>query len=152
MANLTTFRLRSAIKQEDAFNERVPTAKALEWLSENSQPDEAILALWAWHFGTLRNPVVWAGSEEFTPLRRELHRLQTTEALVAALRERNVRWVLLEEPRLLRSSFPELSDQEWEVGFAAPLRISDQFLRNEVILRYEEGPYRVFEIPLSGEP
>jgi hypothetical protein len=132
---------------DDYILRELPEAGALRWLRRNTKAEEGVAQFWTWAWWDLPNRLIWPGAEDFTPLRARLVELGTSSAVLTALRASQVRWVFYRRPVLLRGSYPGVTDADWERGFGAALALSDELVHDHLILRYEEGPYQVYEVP-----
>jgi hypothetical protein len=128
-----------------------PVDHALRWLRRNSTEQEGVAQFWSWHWWDLPNRRIWGGAEDFTPLRSQLLKLGSPEAILAELQRLDVRWVLYQHPVLLRGSYPSVTDSDWQAGFVAPQSLADKLVHDHLLLRYEHGPYQVYEVPSGTE-
>jgi len=120
---------------------------AIRWIRRNSQPDEAVAQFWHWGWWDSPNRLIWPGAEDFTPLRSRLVKLGSADAILKELRSNQVRWVIYRRPILLRQSYPTVTDKDWEIGFTSAMELSDQLIHRHLNLRYEDGPFQVYEVP-----
>lgn len=129
----------------------LPEDGAIKWIRRNSEPDETVAQFWCWAWWDSPNRLIWPGAEDFTPLRSRLVNLGTTAAILHELRANQVRWVIYRRPLLLRKAYPSVTDKDWEAGFIKAMDLSDQLIHGHLVLRYEDGPFQVYELPPTPE-
>jgi hypothetical protein len=132
--------------RETAAEERLPDARILRWLRENTEPDDTIAMLWAWHAWGLPNRVLWIGAEDFTPLRLRIHRAGSAAAFREELASRDVRWIVHRRVLFLASAYPTISEPDFEAAFTEPLRIVDETLNRYATRRFAQGPLSIWEL------
>lgn len=119
---------------------------AIAWLARNASAEDAVLHLWSWGWWGAPQRPLYIGAEEFTPLRAALLRAGDAARFAEQLRAESTRWVITRPVSFPRSSFPELTDVEWQQGFARPLAIGEELLRRHGIERFRRGQVAIYEL------
>jgi hypothetical protein len=127
--------------------ERLPDARSVRWLRENSKPGETIGFFWSWFAWDLPDRrLVWLGAEEFTPLRIQLDRAATPQGVLEMLRREEVRWIVRRDLLFVHSSYPMLTEEEFQTGFLQPLALVDETLAKYATRRFTRGRYSIYEL------
>ena len=133
--------------EQEWEEEGLPDASAVHWLQRNTRPGETIAFFWSWFAWDLPGRrLIWMGAEEFTPLRIQLYRAETPSGLLELLRAEGVRWIIRRELLFIHSSYPMLTEQEFEAGFQAPLALVDETLARHATRRFSAGQYAIYEL------
>lgn len=127
--------------------EHLADAAPVRWLQRNTRPGETVAFFWSWFAWDLpERRLIWLGAEEFTSLRVKLVRAGSAEAVRDRLHAEGVRWIVRRELLFVRSTYPMLTEQEFEDGFEAPLALADETLAKYATRRFQAGLYGIYEL------
>jgi hypothetical protein len=132
--------------EEAYLDRRAPYHRAFRWIAENVPRGEAVASFWTWQYWGAPQRIVWLGGDEYTPMRTMLHRAGSPERAREVLAAHGVRWVIYRRLQLIRSGYPTLDDAQYEAGFVRPFRMADDLVTRWGVLRFEDGPYWVYEL------
>ena len=116
------------------------------WIRRNVPEDDCVALFFTSKVYGIPHRTVFAGAEEMTPLRLALARAGTADAMAERLRGWGCRWVLRRAVLWPPEQYPMLTAEQHRAGFEEPVAIADELQERFGVLRFNDGPYRVYEL------
>ena len=132
--------------------ERVDSAPAWAWVRDHVPPGEVVTTAFMWRLLPTGHAQRWACAEECTMVRLALMEAGTGEGARRRLESMGSRWLVVRAPTYIRSGYPGLTDEQFERGYALPLRVLEELTTLHARLRFSQGRYAVYELPEKRLP
>ncbi len=128
-------------------DKRAESAPAWRWVRENTPPGSTIVTMFVWEVIADEHRVLWACAEECPTVRLRLAKAETGAAAAAMLADLGAGWILVKRQPFLRQSYPDMTDEQFAVGYEAPLRVLDELLSLHATEEFTSGLYGVYSLP-----
>ena len=132
------------------IEQEVDSAAAWTWVREHVPRGEIVTSAFTWSLLPTGHSQRWACAEECTAVRLELMKAGSGHAAAVRLSAMGSRWLLVREAAFPRERYANLTDAEFELSYALPLRVLDELTSLHGTLRFSDGLYSVYQLP-SGQ-
>lgn len=116
------------------------------WVRRNVPADDCVALFFVPKVYGIPNRTVFAGAEEMTPLRIALARAGDAEVFTKQLKAWGCPWIVKRTVSWPRELYPMLTEGQHHAGFTEPTRIAEEVIARYTILRFNDGPYAVYEL------
>jgi hypothetical protein len=116
------------------------------WVRRNVPADDCVALFFVPKVYGIPNRTVFAGAEEMTPLRIALARAGDPAVFAEQLKAWGCPWIVKRTVSWPRELYPMLTEDQYHAGFTEPTRIADEVIARYTILRFNDGPYAVYEL------
>ncbi|MCO4771874.1 MAG: hypothetical protein KDA24_17715 [Deltaproteobacteria bacterium] len=125
---------------------RAESSAAWAWVRENTPPGSTVATAFVWEVIAPEHRVLWACAEECPTVRLTLAEAGSGAEVARVLRELGARWIVVKKQPFLRSGYPDMTDEQFALGYERPLQVLDELLSLHATEEHRSGLYGVYAL------